>query len=214
MSLVDQWRQVRAGLAENWADARLLLRLADAARADRAAALLAPLTAGRLSGGLRFSSSRRGSGPRPEAVERLLARLDREGIGGTLELVSTAEAEAPPPEVRRPALEASWEAAIAALPPDWSDLYCEVEIASSDHLDRAALLLAPVNPARHGGKLGFRFRCARRFGYGASPRMVQRCLARLDEEDIRGHVRILRALSDTHPVATQGPVWYVGGRSV
>jgi hypothetical protein len=214
MGLVDQWREIRAELPENWADARLLLRLTDAAQGDRAAALLAPLSAGRVSGGLRFYCSRRGSGPRPEAMERLFARLDGERILGTLELVSATEAEAPPPEIRRPTLAASWETAVEALPPDWSDLLCEVEIASSDHLDRAALLLAPVNPAGHGGKPGFRFRCARRFGYGASPRMVQRCLARLDEEGIRGQVRVLRALSDTHPVATQGPVWYVGGRSV
>jgi hypothetical protein len=44
--------------------------------------------------------------------------------------------------------------------------------------------------------------------------MVHRCLERLDEEGIRGRVRILRALSDTQPVGTQGPVWRVGGRSV
>jgi hypothetical protein len=44
--------------------------------------------------------------------------------------------------------------------------------------------------------------------------MVRRCLERCDAERIRGTVRILRALSDTHPVATQGPVWYVGGRTL
>jgi hypothetical protein len=27
-------------------------------------------------------------------------------------------------------------------------------------------------------------------------------------------VRVLRALSDTEPVYTQGPVWYVGGKTV
>jgi hypothetical protein len=43
---------------------------------------------------------------------------------------------------------------------------------------------------------------------------VRRCLERLDESNIRGVVRVLRALSDTHPVATQGPVWYVGGKAV
>ena len=43
--------------------------------------------------------------------------------------------------------------------------------------------------------------------------MVRRCLARLDEEGIPGEVRVLRALSDTHPVGTQGPVWYVGGKA-
>jgi hypothetical protein len=42
--------------------------------------------------------------------------------------------------------------------------------------------------------------------------MVRRCLERLDATGIPGTVRILRALSDTHPVQTQGPVWYVGGK--
>ena len=44
--------------------------------------------------------------------------------------------------------------------------------------------------------------------------MVRRCLARLDEDGIPGEVRVLRALSDTHPVGTQGPVWYVEGKAV
>ena len=44
--------------------------------------------------------------------------------------------------------------------------------------------------------------------------MVRRCLERMDEEGIRGEARILRALSDTQPWSTQGPVWYVGGKSV
>jgi hypothetical protein len=213
MRLVEQWRKIEADLPENWADARLLLRLADPTRRDRAAALLAPLNAGRVSGGLRFYCARRGSGPLPETMERLLERLDREGIEGTLELISSGEAEAPR-ATERVTLAATWDAAVGALPPDWSDLYVEVELASTDYLERAAVLLAPVNPARYGGRPGFRFRCARNFGYGTSPGMVRRCLARLDEEGIRGHVRILRALSDTDPVGTQGPVWYVGGRSV
>jgi hypothetical protein len=44
--------------------------------------------------------------------------------------------------------------------------------------------------------------------------MVRRCLERLDAEPIPAEVRIVRALSDSHPVATQGPVWYLGGRPV
>ncbi len=100
------------------------------------------------------------------------------------------------------------------MPGDWSDLYGEVELDSSDYLDRAALLLAPVNPARDGNRVAFRFRAARRFGYGVSPEMARRCLERLDAEGTRGTVRVLRALSDTRPVQTQGPVWYVGGKSV
>ena len=44
--------------------------------------------------------------------------------------------------------------------------------------------------------------------------MARRCFERLDEEGIRGTLRILRVLSDTKPVDTQGPVWYVGGKAV
>jgi len=36
----------------------------------------------------------------------------------------------------------------------------------------------------------------------------------LDEEGIKGRTQILWALSDTKAVATQGPVWYVGGRAI
>ena len=59
-----------------------------------------------------------------------------------------------------------------------------------------------------------RFRCARAFGYGASPGMVRRSLERVDDERLPGTFRLLRALSDTKPVYTQGPVWYVGGKAV
>ena len=44
--------------------------------------------------------------------------------------------------------------------------------------------------------------------------MARRCMERLDHAGIPGEVRVLRALSDTHPVGTQGPVWYVGGKAV
>ena len=100
------------------------------------------------------------------------------------------------------------------LPPDWSDLYAEIELDSSDFLDRGALLLAPVNPARFGGVLALRFRCARLRGYGVAPEMARRCFQRLDDERITGTIRALRVLSDTHHAATQGPVWYVEGKSV
>ena len=56
------------------------------------------------------------------------------------------------------ALAGAWAAAVAELPPDWSDLYCELELDSSDYLDRAALQLAPINPARVPGRSAFRFR--------------------------------------------------------
>jgi len=233
VSLVAQWREIVRGLAERWADARLRLTIEDENAAARAAAVLGPLNPGRRGNVLRFYTTRRGAGLSPDLVERLLRRLDQERIRGKLDLVGADEA-APEPVSHRPTLAGSWDAAIAVLPADWSDLYAEVELDSSDWLERAALLMAPLNPARWkadprakparpeggaasgalGEKPGFRFRGARRFGYGASPEMTRRCLERLDNEGIRGELRILRVLSDTDPVATQGPVWYVEGRSV
>jgi hypothetical protein len=213
--LVEQWRAVERGLPEDWGDARLVVTVADDRRADRAAALLGPATPGRRGNQIRFYVARRGAGPRPDVVLRLLRRIDEERIEGTLELLATeAAATPPPPEIVRSTLAASWDAAVAALPSDWSDAYAEVELRSSDHLERAALLLSPVNPARYGGKPALRFRAARRFGYGASPEMVRRCFERADEERIRGSLRVLWAVSDTRPVGTQGPVWYVEGRAV
>lgn len=213
MGVVEQWNGIEKGLDPKWHDARLDLRVDDEARLGRAAALLAPAGPGRMGGAVRFYTARRGAGVGPEAVRRMLKRIDDEGIAATLTLVSSDEAPAEP-VISRASLAAEWDAAIAVLPGDWSDLLCDLELTSSDHVERAALLLAPLNPIQGIGRPGFRFRCAHSFGYGASNGMVRRCLARLDEERIPGEVRILRALSDTHPVGTQGPVWRIGERSV
>jgi hypothetical protein len=214
VSLVDQWQEILAGLPDNWADARLRLTV-EGDDATQAAANLGPLNPAQRGNLVRFYVTRRGAGASPALVERLLARIDQGRTRGTLELVGAGEATEPAAvELKRATLAATWDAELAALPPDWSDLYAEVELVSSDWLERAALLMAPVNPARYGGTPGFRFRVARVFGYGASPEMTRRCLERVDQEQIGGQLRILRVLSDTKPVYTQGPVWYVGGRSV
>jgi hypothetical protein len=212
--LGEKWREIERGLPEDWTDARLLLRVSDPEQAERAAAKLTPLMPGRSGSEIRFHTARRGAGASPDAVRRGLRGLDGDGIRGELELVSSGKPEPGVLAVERPRLAEAWDVAAATLPPDWSDLYAEIELTSSDHLERAALLLAPVNPARYGGKPALRFRVARLFGYGASPGMVRRCLERLDDEGIPGQLRILRVLSDTDPVSTQGPVWYVEGKAV
>jgi hypothetical protein len=215
VALVEQWKAIQEQLPDGWTEVRLRLTVDFTLHAERAAALLGPANPGRRGKAISFRAARRGDGPSPELVRRLLARLDRERISGRLQIVSVQEAVAEPEALRgRGPLAVQWEAQLAALPDDWSDLWAEVELASSDHLERAALLLAPVNPTRFGSKPGFRFRVARRYGYGASPEMTKRCFERLDAERIAGSIRILHALSDTRPVATQGPVWYVGGRVV
>ncbi len=213
MRLVEQWRRLEAQLPADWTDARLALAVPDERKLARAAALLGPANPGRAGSELRLPVTRRAGPSGAEAVRRHLRRVDEAGVRGTLTLLGASEAPRPEP-IAAPTLEAAWEAAVSTLPPDWSDLHCELEIDSTDQLARVALLLSPVNPLRDGQRPALRFRSARRFGYGASPEMVRRCLARVDDDGIRGRVSILRALSDTHNVATQGPVWYVEGRAV
>ena len=214
MRLADQWNELEKDLDPRWHDARLKLTVDDDARVERALALLGPAGPGRSGHEIRFFAQRTGSAIGPEAVRRMLRRLDSEGIAGTLALVSVDDA-APKPVVARPTLAGAWDAVVETLPSDWSDLLCELELTSSDYVDQAALLTAPLNPYQTADvKPGFQFRVARTFGYGASSGMVHRCLSRLDDAAIPGEVRVLRALSDTHPVGTQGPVWYVGGKAV
>lgn len=213
MSLVEQWRRLAGNLPADWADARLSLTFRRPEQRERAASLLSPASPGRVGGALQIGVFRAGGGIGPDQCTKLLRKLDEEGIRGTLALLDTGArqlaAERPNDE-----LATAWGAAVAGLPPDWSDLYCELELASSDHLERAALLAAPINPARVPARSAFRFRVAQSFGYGASPQMTARCLERLDAEGIPGTLTILHALSDTHNVATQGPVWRVQGKAV
>jgi hypothetical protein len=213
VALLDEWREIQAQLPERWGLARLSLTIEDEGDCDRAAFLLGPANPGRRGKQIRFGAGRGGAGPSPNLVQRLLARLDAERIDGKLELSGIDELPAAPAPLRL-TLAGAWDTELVRLPPDWSDLYCEVRLTSTDYLERAALLMAPLNPARYGGETGFRFRVARTFGYGASSEMTRRCFERLDEDGIPGMLRILRVLADTHPNATQGPVWYVGGRSV
>jgi hypothetical protein len=210
-----RYEELESRLPEDWTDARFVLKVDVPAQAERAAALLSPFAPGRVGNDVRFSVPRHG-GKRDQA-RRLLARIDREGIRGTLELVTAASAPAAPAEEPRadwPSATAAWDSEVARLPEDWTDVYAQVELASSDFLDRGALLLAPLNPSRFDDSASFRFRVARTYGYGASPEMTRRALERLDEEGIGARVKILHALSDTRPVVTQGPVWYVDGRAV
>jgi hypothetical protein len=218
VKLVDQWRTTEDGLPEDWALVRLDVVVEPGGDRARAAALLGPATPGEVGDALRVHVRRVGGqgAVGPEGVRRLFERLDRERIWSELQVVDVeGEARAEPPAVTPAAVSLArrWEDAVAALPPDWSDVYAELRLRSTDDLPRAALLCAPLNPTSTR-PLVLTFRVARRAGYGASPTMVSRCLERMDAERIRGDVEILRVLSETRHVATQGPVWRVAGKSV
>jgi hypothetical protein len=213
LRLVEQLSELERSLVDEWAELRFQLTIEDESRAARAAALLAPANPGRRGKVIRLAVDRRGPGIAPEALRRLLKRLDDEVIAGTLALRGIEKA--PAAEVpTKEALRAQWELRLAAVPPDWSDIYAQVRLDSTDYLERGALLLAPINPARYGGPAVLRFRSAQHFGYGVSPGMAARCFERCDEEGITGEVEILYVLSDTNPESTQGPVWLLGGRTV
>ena len=193
MPLVDRWNHVERALDPRWTEVTLSLAIKDDDARSRAAALLGPAGPGIGSNEIRFTVSTQGAGIGPEATRRLLRRIDEEGIGGRLELVET----------RRPAtgvrsspgarLRARGRRRWRPCPSDWSDLVAELELDSSADIDRAAVLCAPINPMQLStGRPGFRFRCASQRGYGASAGMVGRCLARLDEAEITGRVRITR----------------------
>jgi hypothetical protein len=220
VALAERLNDILVGLPRGWERARIDVTVEELDEADQAAIVLAPATPGR-SGPtfhLHVASGTQRLAATPEMVRRVLQRLDTEGIRARIRLVEHegAPAVAAAPAVPEPdrGLAAQWDALVARLPSDWSDLYAELQLDSTDFLERGALLLAPVNPARYGGPAGFRFRAASRQGYGVAAGMARRCLERLDEEGITGRLRLLRVLSDTHHAATQGPVWLVGGRSV
>jgi hypothetical protein len=212
VAVVADFRAALQQLPPSWAEASFVVRFDDERRAQQAATLLTSVAPGRHGEVLRFAITR-GTGPSPDLVARALRRVDAARLGGTVELLDAQKGE-PTAATPRPKLVEAWDREVAALPPDWSDVYAEIDFTSTDYLERAALLMAPTNPARFNDRPGFRFRCARHFGYGTAPVMVRRCLERLDEEDIRGQVRIVHALSDTRPWSTQGPVWHVEGRNV
>jgi hypothetical protein len=215
MALVTDWQELEGSLPDGWLDARLTLTLEETGQAERALTLLAPLQPVRTApGAVSLRVARRGDGPGPDAVRRAFGRLDAERLHGTLALAAVAEQAAAEEERSSRSLPEAWDRALATLPADWSDLLGEIELDSSDYVEPAALDLAPMNPRRVGRTLRFQFRSASRFGYGASPGMVRRCFERCEADGITGAVEILRALSDTHPVGTQGPVWQIDGRMV
>jgi hypothetical protein len=208
--LVWQWIQLERGLPPNWTEIRVQLTV-PAAQRDRAAALLGGANPLRSGDQLRLFVSRGGAFG-AEAFRRALLRLDRQGVNGTLEVEHVVETEPEAaPEAR--GLASQWDAATANLPRDWNDMLAEVTLRSSDQLERGALLISPVNPLRVDDSLTLRFRAARTHGYGVSAGMVRRSLARLDEEQIPGVLRVLKVLCDTDNVGTQGPVWRVSGRA-
>ena len=215
MRLAEQWNDLQAGLPRGWDAAAIELEVEDPGAADRAALVLGPAAPGRHDSTFRMHVARetRAGASSASLLRRVLARLDDEGVRARLRLAGSTEAVDVGTSPAG-ATASQWVDLIAALPEDWSHLLAQIDLDSSDFVDRAALLIVPTNPRISGGPSSFRFRSARSRGYGVAPEMARRCFERLDRERITGRVSIVQVVSDAHPVATQGPVWRVGGRSV
>ena len=215
MQAAEQWAQIEGELEPGWSEVRLAFTPEGAPEA--AASALAPLQPVRVGGEFRFHALRREGGA--ERTRNTLRTLDRKRIWGTLSLLEVeqlapADVEARSESAGVGSLVDSWDALLATLPPDWSDVLGEIELDSSDHLPRAALLGAPMNPTRVPGAQALRFRVSGKQGYGVSEPMARRCLERMDADGITGRIRAIHDLSDSENVHTQGPVWRVAGRSV
>jgi hypothetical protein len=159
---------------------------------------------------LLFNVARDGTATSPDNLARLLRNVPN----GALSLSgSQADEQVVAARAITPLTE-SWDRAIAGLPADWSDLYVEVNLTSTDFIEPASVLCIQCNPRRDGTRAALRFRSARVQGYGVSPEMARRCLERCDAAGIQGSVSVLRAVSGSRHVGTQGPVWLDHGKTL
>jgi hypothetical protein len=214
MRAAEQWEQIEQDLPADWSETQLAFT--PEGSVAEAAAVLGPLQPGRAGSELRLHIERAEGGV--ERARNIFRALDRRRIWGTLSVVGSIRDVAPLVEAsgsERPgSLAEQWDAALAELPPDWSDVLCVLELDSSDHVPRAALLGAPLNPTRVHGEVALQFRASGKQGYGVSPQMARRCFERMDAETIAGSLRVVYGLSDTENAVTQGPVWRLAGKSV
>jgi hypothetical protein len=214
MRAAEQWAQIEEELPADWSETQLAFT--PEGSVAEAAAVLGPLQPGRVGNELRLHIERTEGGV--ERARNIFRALDRRRIWGTLSILGSIRDVAPlvePAGTERPgSLAEQWDAALAELPPDWSDVLCVLELDSSDHVPRAALLGAPLNPTRVHDEIALQFRASGKQGYGVSPQMARRCFERMDAEAIAGSLRVVYGLSDTENAVTQGPVWRLAGKSV
>ena len=137
MKLVDQWRTIEDGLPAGWEDVRLTLTTEQPGDLPRAAQVLGSINVGKVGSALVFHVHRAGGPQGPRRRSALFERLDGERTWCRLEqsaragCADTRQAPATPTartDSAQVSTAASWDAALAPLPSDWTDLLCELEI--------------------------------------------------------------------------------------
>ena len=230
MRAVDQWRGIEADLPEGWEEARLSFVVEQPAQAPAAAGVLGPLGPGRVGDEIRFVRPLFGQRRNAGARRTSSAAWTASGSGGRWRCATSPR---PPSRPVEPEVEGERPSAPRPLrahaPGRWfpsgmpssrrSHPTGAISSAGSRSTPpttsrRAALLGAPLNPARIPGESAVRFRVSDTKGYGVSPLMARRCFERMDGQGVTGRLEVLTELADTRTVATQGPVWRVAGQSV
>ena len=154
------------------------------------------------------------AGSAPDQADKLFGKLDDERIRGTAALVTVDERAGARGGAARP-LAALWDAALASVP---AGLERPALRARADLERPPRARGAPAGAAQPDARAGSqRLPLPRRAERSATaPRRRWRAAASsaLDAEGIPGRLTLLHVLSDTHNVATQGPVWRVAGKAV
>ena len=217
VKLVDQWAALERRLPIDWETISLRLSTEQPDEVGEAARVLGPMNVGRVGDQLAVTVRRAGGASGPEAARRLFGRLDQARIWCLLEQDEIGVREPDDRDVggghgrrRRSPRRGT------RLSPSSPRAGATCSAASSSH--PATCCRGPrcsaLPSTRRATAMPWRSRSAARAAtvYGVSPAMARRCFERLDAEGIEGEVSVLRVVSDTDNVATQGPVWYVGGK--
>ena len=150
---------------------------------------------------LAFTVRRAGgaAGPRGRPAALRPARRGPRLVPARAGAVDVAEQAPPAPEprpgrFRRRSVADGWDAALAELPADWSDLLCcaRARVERAPAAGGAALRARSTRRATTTAP-GSRSAARARAGYGVSPAMARRCFERLDAEGIPARVTVLRA---------------------
>jgi hypothetical protein len=138
VKLADHWAEIESDLPDGWNDVRLTLTTEQSSELERAAQVLAPMNPGRVGDTLVLEVRRAGGPAGPEAARRLFSRLDGDRVWCTL-AAGPANVEAPTRAASATPLPGQWDSLVDALPRDWSDLLCEVDVRSTALLPLVAL---------------------------------------------------------------------------
>ena len=221
MKLVDQWRTIEDGLPAGWEDVRLTLTTEQPGDLPRAAQVLGPINAGKVGSSARLPRPpRRGPARGPDGDAPLRAPRRRANLVPSRAVAARrASLGASASSVAEPARRCGVgrdELGRGARPPpvrlDRSPLRARDRLEHAARPNGAPLRSAQPGPRRLAPRLHVPLLGPLRLRRLAvdGPALLRASR----HESITGRTRVLRVLSDTDNVDTQGPVWLVGGKTL